>query len=45
MLPILLIYRIICEYVFLKCCNKMKNTLPDVILGLLKFFTKHYVML
>ena len=33
MLPILLIYQIICKYMFLERCNKVKNTLPDVIRG------------
>ena len=33
MLPILLIYPIICKYVFLEHCTEVKNTLPDVIKG------------
>ena len=33
MLPILVIYLIICRYVFLEHCTKVKNTLPDVIQG------------
>ena len=31
MLPILLIYPIICKYVFLEHCYNVKNALPDVI--------------
>ena len=45
MLPIHLIYQIICKYMFLERFNKVKNTLTDVIRGGKTYLTYDFCLM